>query len=476
MRRGERSFLAAVVSLLLVSGLAAAQFQAEIQKTEAEAYGELTSGAVWDGTVRLIKLLRDVPPDDAALADAMVGPAQLLGFSVAFLMDWGERIKLLGEVLDPAKYVTDKLLIAGLKVGGDLGQYETLRAVHDLQQIAKGEHEAAAATALCALSDSYYFRTFPHIQETSVRLYLNYGYLELARGLLRQSVRTTIRDSVNGDGSKTGTVFKNIVYAGGRADTVRAADPVLAKVTGVMNSFEISGIDAGLIGRWSELAVNDADPAVRRTCLLLTTYFENDPACKEAIGASRRAIAAQAPTLPEVPLARVMLLEDARKAKNFEELAVWTNKILGHGLLPATPERCLYENDMRAVQHAAESFTRYGLFGDAEQVYARLAAKYPESALSRECDKAVEALKDDPIAAALAVLDREAHALLRKGRVYERRQLYLDVAAATGNPALAGACRDRANGVSMAAPPERKPPMKLVVPPLFKPLRTEEGN
>jgi len=72
-----------------------------------------------------------------------------------------------------------------------------------------------------------------------------------------------------------------------------------------------------------------------------------------------------------VPLARVTLLEDARKRKDFAEREYWSDKVLAHGMLPAMPERCLYENDVRAVRHAAETLTRYARFAQAEHVQER---------------------------------------------------------------------------------------------------------
>lgn len=475
MRLGSFSFQAIFVCSLLVPGLATAQFQAEIGKTEAEAYRELTSGAVWDGTVRLIELLRDAPGDDPALADAMVGPAQLLGFSVAFLMDWGDRRRLLGEVLDPKTYVTDKLLIAALKCGADLHQVETFGAIHDLQQIAEGDHEAAAATAMCALADSYYFRKFPHIQESTARVFLNYGNLELARALLRQEVRRAVRDSRSGDAPVEGTLFKNIIYAGGRADTIRAADPVLARVTDGMTSYRLADLDAAAVTQWADLIANDPDPRVRYTCLLLSASWEADEACKDGVAAARRTVAARAPNTPDVPLARVMLLEDARKRKDFAELEYWTDKVLAHGMLPATPERCLYENDVRAVRHAAETLTRYGRFAQAEHVQERLAVKYPDSALSRACEAYLDALRSNPVLAALRELDREARSLKARGKPEEAERVYLDVAETTAHPGLAAACRDRASG--LIKPPEDAPREpsgpKVIIPPLFRPLSAQ---
>jgi hypothetical protein len=456
MRRHAYLLFAAFCAVYSTAGLADTRYQAVIAEEEAAAYREMTSGAVWDGTVRLIELLRGVPPDDPLLADSMVGPAQLLGFSVAFLMDWPERFKLLAEVLDPKAYVTDKLLIAGVKCGGDLGQYETMRAVHDLLTISRGDHEAAAATALCALSSTYYFRTYPHIKTTTARLYIHYGNLELARGVLRQSVRNTVRDSRTAR-RKAGTVFKDVIYAGGRAETVRAADPVLAEVTDAMPALRLSAIDAEVVGRWSAMAVNAPDPAVRRTCLLLAGYFEEDPACAADIAAPRRALAERAPDSPEVPLARAMLLETACRNRNFEEIEHWAGAVLAHGLLPAAPERCLYESDMRAIQRAAGTCTRHGRFAEAERLHARLGAKYPGSALADECGAAVDALRADPVAAALRLLDADARALVRAGNPLAAQRVYLDVAETATHPALAGACRDRAGGVSKAPSPPPPP-------------------
>ena len=98
----NRCFMGVV--LCLPVGVCAAHAASE-PAFGAEAYraahAEVASGNVYDGAVHLIELLRSVPGDAVRLADQMVGPAQLLGFCIASLMDWPDRTRLLTEVLKP---------------------------------------------------------------------------------------------------------------------------------------------------------------------------------------------------------------------------------------------------------------------------------------------------------------------------------------------------------------------------------------
>ena len=71
-------------------------------KAEYElAYRDMTGGNAVEGVIRLIELVRTVPGDNAGYADSLVGPAQLLGFGVASLLDWPDRTLLLNDVLKP---------------------------------------------------------------------------------------------------------------------------------------------------------------------------------------------------------------------------------------------------------------------------------------------------------------------------------------------------------------------------------------
>lgn len=77
------------------------------------AYQEIRTGQLYDATIRLINLMRNMPTDSAAQAHEFLEPAHLLAFTVAFLLDWPERIELLNEVVNEDVYEADRLGIAG---------------------------------------------------------------------------------------------------------------------------------------------------------------------------------------------------------------------------------------------------------------------------------------------------------------------------------------------------------------------------
>ena len=136
------------------AGAAEPALDAKMQTLYKDAYGLMTTGEPYAATVQLIELLRTVPGDDVQWADALIGPSQLLGFSVASLLDWPQRSMLLKEVLQPDTYPTDALVIAALKAGSGV-QSMALPAQMTLKQLGEGKHLAVKAAALYILGQPY---------------------------------------------------------------------------------------------------------------------------------------------------------------------------------------------------------------------------------------------------------------------------------------------------------------------------------
>ena len=424
--------------------------QAAIAKAEAAAYAQITKGEVWEGTIALIDLLRAVPGDDPALADSMTGPAQLLGFSIAFLLNWDQRNALEDEYLDPKAYITDQLLVAGVKVASGLGRDKWLQALHDFMIIADGEHQAARVGAMCFLADPYYFHDLQSLQRHTAELYLHYGDRAVARNLLRQRLCNTVNEqSKKPQANKT--IFSEMVYAGGRAEPIRAVDPVIARVTDGLPSFNLREAGEAAPQRWATLAKTDANDEVRYLSLrLLASSDETPERMNQAREAAREAGARKEDTR-DAALARGMALEYARKALDFDEMGQWAGRLLGQGPLPGEPERCLYEWEMRATQHAAETYARYGYHQEAQRLYRGLAAKYPNSELAERCLQQAADIAEDPLGVSLNLIQREARHRFQRKEFEKSAAFYRDVAARTPHASLAAACEVEAKRIIVRA-------------------------
>ena len=177
--------------LVLTSLPGAAQFQALIVAEEAEAYRELTNGAIHEGAVRLIELMRETPGDDPAVAEALVGPSQLLCFAIYALMTWPDRSWLLQELFRADEYPSDKLLLAYAQAGSGVdGMW--MSAYNALMQLAKTEHEAFRVAAMYILGDPYFYRGLPEQNPAVAELVLRYPDREFSRHLIEMPMYYTL--------------------------------------------------------------------------------------------------------------------------------------------------------------------------------------------------------------------------------------------------------------------------------------------
>lgn len=429
---------------LMCGGAGAGMGGTAIEAVETRAYDQLIAGEVWEGSLALVDLLRTVPGDDPALADSMTGPAQLLGFAVTFLMNWDQRRALQNEYLKPDEYVTDRLLIAGVKVAADLGRAKYLESYVTLREIATGDHEAARVAALCFLADPYYFQDLPSVKRHTAELYLRYGDRAIARNLLRQTLCKTVKAQVAQPPAKK-SVFAGILYSGGRPGPIRAVDPAIARVTDVLPGYRIGTDREQAVREWADLAKSEADEEVRYLSLRLLAAADGAPEGAVHAREAAREAAARAEDTRDAALARGMALEYARKALDFDEMGQWAHRLLQQGLLPGEPERCLYEWEVRAAQHAAETYARYGYHQEAQNIYRGLARKYPRSELAERCTRLAHDIAENPVGVSMALLRREArHRFGREGH-RESADFYRTAAALTPHASLAAACTSEAD-------------------------------
>jgi hypothetical protein len=214
---------AGLAAALILAGAATAQDGAagDLEAATRLAFSRMTSGDAVGGAEILIEALRSCPPDQAEAADRFVGPAQLLGFSIASLMDWPERRLVEEELLRPEAHPTDRLLLAAMKAGSGMDTL-ALPAYGELIALAKLDHLPVRLTALYFIAQPYYYdRKFQ--QDAAVaEMLLNFPDLAMTRNLVEIPVWNTLK-AARGGGLR-GPIFQRV--QGGRG-------PVGARPTGL---------------------------------------------------------------------------------------------------------------------------------------------------------------------------------------------------------------------------------------------------
>ena len=263
------SAVSCLLALILASGTAAgdAGLDAGSRERYAAACRAISSGEIFDGAVELIELLRDVPGDDAALADAFVGPSQLLGFAIASLMDWPDRTRLLSDVFKPDEYPTDQLLISTMQAGSGI-QGIALPARVALEKLAKDSHQAVRAAALYILAQPYYFPGTSTQNPAIAELVLAYPELEFSQCLIEMPVYYAL-DEARKAGSGEKNLLGGVLYWGGRKEMVLQASPGLARAAEALPSMNLRDLDENTVAQWAAGLANDPDSRSRYTVVSL---------------------------------------------------------------------------------------------------------------------------------------------------------------------------------------------------------------
>jgi len=425
---------------LIAAAPAAAQFQATVAAAEAQAHQELTSGAVHDGAVRLVELLRDAPGDDAAVADSFVGPSQLLGFAIASLMTWPDRGRL-GEILKPDEYPTDKLLIAVMQAGSGM-QNLALPARKTLEDLAKLDHLAVRVTALYILGGPYYYRGMPPQKPSVAEMVLSYPELEFSRCLIEMPVYYTL-DKIAKTGDVDRYLFEDVIYWGGRKEFVLQASPGLARAAEALPSMHSRDLNDEVAERWADALSTEANPRARYTIVSMLAKTCGTPERRARVRAGLKALADMPPASPDVLRARMLLAEHARADHDPRTLLGLVQGLLRLGVLPCTAERSMYEAVMQTAQHATRYFTRLGWHAMAIQAHEALAAKFPDTVLAEAELKQADAIRADGLKASLDLIAGEMDAPLRNGDLDTLRDRYRDIIENTAHGPLRSILREQ---------------------------------
>ncbi len=416
------------------AGEAEPALDAKMQTLYKDAYGLMTKGEPYAATVQLIELLRTVPGDDVQWADALIGPSQLLGFSVASLLDWPQRSTLLEEVLQPDTYPTDALLIAALKAGSGV-QSMALPAQMTLKQLGEGKHLAVKAAALYILGQPYYY-SGSHMQSPAMaELVLNYPNLEFSRCLVEIPVYNTLSKALE-EGVSEKNLLGEVLYWGGRKEQVLQASSGLSKAAEALPTMNFKALDDTVIQKWAASLEGEETPHSRYTLVSLLSKSCTTPKRRAAAQSALAAVAERAPASPDILRARMLLADFAQKEHDVERPSSLSLNLLKLDLLPCTAERSMYEATMHTVQHTARYYTRYGFVKQALQLHEALASKFPNSTLAESETKQAKALRENGLEACLDLIATEVNAPLRNGDTQRVIDTYSEIIAHTQNTSL----------------------------------------
>ncbi len=399
-----------------------------------QAYREMTGGNAVDGVIRLIELVRTVPGDDVNYADSFVGPAQLLGFGVASLLDWPERTRLLLEVLKPEEEPADKLLIAGMQAGSGI-QAMAFPARAALEELSKSDHLAVRATALYLLGEPYYYSGAYTQNPAIAGLVLSYPQLEFTRCIIEMPVYYTLDKASKGATENT-NLLQDVLYWGGRKDKVLAASPGLARAAASLPSMSSADITDATVGGWADGLADETDPRARYTVVSILAKTCTSPERRALARAGLQDLAKQPPATPDVMRARLLLAEHARADYDTDTVGAQVRALLNLGVLPCTAERSMYESVMQAAQHAARYYLRLGLHDMATGMHEALAAKFPDTALSAEELAKADAIRADGLGASMEQIRKEVEAPLSRGDFGRVRGIYEAILEHSPNAAV----------------------------------------
>lgn len=419
---------------------AIAQKQAfSIQEDYTKAFTQMTTGDAYEGAVTLVAAFRECPGDDARLTDELVGPAQLLAFSAASLMDWPQRNQMLEEVLDPKEHEFDRLFVAAMKAGSGIDSM-ALPAYGELMQLAKSDHLAIKLTALYILAEPYFYKKFPQQEAAIAEMVLAYPDLQMTRHLVEMPVWGALKAAskrTNPAIPAPGELLQQVrVGTGAREDALRAS-PGLRKMAESAPTLSVSEISDTTVANWAEAARNDPDESVRYAMLCALDSVAKTPERQAHLRTALTELASTKAVRTDTVRARVMLASLERAEHKPEALREAIRDILPATVLPCTPERSLYEATLHAVQHAAKYYTRYGHVADAINAHEMLAKRFPNTALAKTEQLRAEKLRKEGIQVTLEMLRREAREASLRGRSTDALRVYEDVLAHTQSAGLA---------------------------------------
>jgi hypothetical protein len=458
-------FVAAIGALLAVSAWANPALQGEMGMAYQSAYDAFTRGEVREGAIELIEYLRTVPGDDLAAADALVGPSQLLGFSIASLMTWGDRGHFMGHVLRPNEYPSDALLIRTMEYLSGL-PHLSIPARGHLERLAGGDHLAIATAAAGILT--YGQRDDDRVLEhPAIRnLIENYPQLEATRAIVEAPVYRAF-SKARASGGQPRALLAHAERLDGRQAAVFAISPGLARAAEALPSMRTEDIDEAVLAGWAIALENEQDPRARYTLITLLARGCESSEERALARPALEALAAEPPSTPDVVRARAVLASFALDDHDAQTAFEMAQSLVSLGILPATAERSMYEVMMQTSQQASRYFTRYGHVQLALQTHEALANKFPGTTLGRiEAEKA-QALHDHGLRVSIETVREEVDQRLRNAenmesggniaRAREHRTLAREtlesIIAHTPSEGLRANLIDRLNRLDTPVPP-----------------------
>ncbi len=441
----------------------AAQQTMPLQQEYETAFDLATSGAAFDAAVLLFEAVRELPGDDPALAEALIGPAQLLVFIAASLTDYNDWMRFLNHVVDEDNHVTDQLIASGLRAGMP-GQGRRFVGYHGLKTASGDEHQAVKVAALFARAAPYWLANMPQnrneYHSAVAEMVLRYPNLSLSRHVIEMSVWRTAKEAAM-SGERDVHLFQDVLYAGGREEPILAVSPGLQAIKQALPSLNIKDIDDATIAQLADLLNEARDPEVRYALLCLLDRLELTPKWRALLRSALQRLARPMPRTADEALARLMLVHFALEDGNDGLLRAQLAQLMPSKPLPPTPERNLYVEYVWAARQAAGYFTRYGRYGPAKQAHEALANRFPTTRVAQQALEAINAMDTDPVAASLKAIDQHARLERKRKPVFDKEALYNDIIDNTDfsplRQALLARTRSEQDDERPGGPPSARP-------------------
>jgi hypothetical protein len=264
---------------LLLASLPAAAVKNDLQVECETAFTMATSGQSFEAAELLFESARELPGDDPALVEQLIGPAQLLVFIAASLSDYNDWMYFLNHVVDEENYVTDRMIASGLRAGMP-GQGRRFTGYHGLKTTSKEEHQAVKVGSLFVRAAPYWLPNMPQnkneYHSAVAEMVLRYPDLSLSRQVIEMSVWRTAKEAAM-SGETDVYLFKDILYAGGRKEPILAKSAGLQAIADILPSLNIKDITDEMISEFADMLDEARDPEVRYAIMSLLDRLELTP-------------------------------------------------------------------------------------------------------------------------------------------------------------------------------------------------------
>ncbi len=434
-----------LLNLVIFASLPAAAVKNDLQAEYETAFTMATSGQSFAAAELLFESARELPGDDPALVEQLIGPAQLLVFIAASLSDYNDWMYFLNHVVDEETYVTDRMIASGLRAGMP-GQGRRFTGYHGLKVASKEEHQAVKVGSLFVRAAPYWLPNMPQnkneYHSAVAEMVLRYPDLSLSRQVIEMSVWRTAKEAAM-SGETDVYLFKDILYAGGREEPILAKSAGLQVIADILPSLNIKDITDEMISEFADMLDEARDPEVRYAIMSLLDRLELTPKWRALLQNALKRLSKPMPRSADEALARLLLIHFALEDKDHGKIRSYLAQGLPNKPFPPTAERNLYVESVWAMNQAANYFTRYGRYADGRQVHEKLKERFPETQVSKKADEALTEMDADPVAASLKAIDHHARIEKQMKPNFNKMALYDDIIEKTEFKALREAVLER---------------------------------